>query len=64
MTEARLLRLIPNLPPGRNELYFHPAARRDAVLDALMPEYEHEAELAALCSPAVRAALLARFPGG
>ncbi len=37
------------------ELYFHPAARRDALLDRLMPGYEHEAELAALLSPAVAA---------
>jgi hopanoid biosynthesis associated protein HpnK len=57
MTEDRLLALIPHLPRGRNEIYFHPAARRDPVLDALMPDYEHEAELAALTSPRVRAAL-------
>ena len=61
MTEDRLLRLIPCLPGGSAEIYFHPAARRDAVLEALMPEYEHIAELAALCSPAVQAAL--RAPG-
>ena len=30
------------------EMYFHPATRRDAALHALMPEYEHEAELDAL----------------
>jgi hopanoid biosynthesis associated protein HpnK len=63
MTEDRLLRLIPRLPEGRNEIYFHPAAGRDATLEALMPEYEHIAELAALCSPAVRAALRARGIG-
>jgi hopanoid biosynthesis associated protein HpnK len=57
MTEDRLLRLIPHLPRGTSEIYFHPAAGRDAVIDALMPDYRHEAELAALCSPAVRAAL-------
>jgi hopanoid biosynthesis associated protein HpnK len=57
MTEARLLRLISVLPEGESEIYFHPAARRDAVIDRLMPEYEHEAELAALLSPAVRTAL-------
>jgi predicted glycoside hydrolase/deacetylase ChbG (UPF0249 family) len=57
MTEHRLLRLIPHLPDGLNEIYFHPAARRDATIDALMPHYEHTGELAALCSPAVRAAL-------
>ncbi len=57
MTEHRLLRLLANLPDGSNEIYFHPAARRDAALAALMPDYEHEAELAALLSPATRAAV-------
>ena len=57
MTEPRLLRLLANLPPGACEIYFHPAAGRDATLDRLMPSYQHEAELAALLSPAVRAAL-------
>lgn len=59
MTQARLLALIPRLPPGLSEIYFHPAAGRDALLDRLMPDYEHEAELAALLSPAVPEALRA-----
>ena len=63
MTEARLFALLPHLPSGLNELYFHPAARRDALLDALMPGYEHEAELAALVSPRVRALAEAISPG-
>ncbi|MBU6497799.1 MAG: hopanoid biosynthesis-associated protein HpnK [Rhodospirillales bacterium] len=62
-TEERLRRLIPNLPDGLNELYFHPAAGRDATIAALMADYEHEAELAALLSPAVRAMLAARGAG-
>ena len=57
MTEPRLLRLIPNLPPGVSELYFHPAAARDATVTGLMPDYDHVGELNALLSPAVRAAL-------
>ncbi len=58
MTEDRVLRLLSNLPPrGTMEFYFHPATRRDAPLDALMPTYEHQAELATLLSPRVRAAL-------
>ena len=57
MTAARMLRLASQLPVGMSELYFHPAASRDALLTRLMPEYEHEAELAALCDPAVRTAL-------
>ena len=59
MTTARLLALAPRLPPGLSEIYFHPAAHRDALLARLMPDYEHEAELAALCDPAVSAALAA-----
>jgi hopanoid biosynthesis associated protein HpnK len=59
MTEARVLEILARLPEGVSEIYFHPAASRDATLDALMPEYRHEAELAALLSPRVRAALLA-----
>jgi hopanoid biosynthesis associated protein HpnK len=57
MTAGRVLRLVPHLPEGTSEIYFHPAARRDPVLDALMPDYRHEAELDALLDPAVRAAL-------
>jgi hopanoid biosynthesis associated protein HpnK len=56
MTEERMLRLIPLLPPGLSEIYFHPAARRDPLLDRLMPTYAHEDEMAALLSPALRAA--------
>jgi chitin disaccharide deacetylase len=56
MTEGRLLRLIPRLPAGLSEIYFHPAAARDALLDRLMPGYDHEGEMAALISPAVGAA--------
>ena len=57
MTEDRLLRLVPALPPGLSEIYFHPAGRRDPLLDRLMPDYDHEGEMAALISPAVAAAV-------
>ena len=57
MTAARVVALARHLPPGLNELYFHPASAPDPVLRRLMPEYEHEAEFAALIDPAVRAAL-------
>jgi hopanoid biosynthesis associated protein HpnK len=53
MTADRIRRLLPNLPDGDSEIYFHPAARRDAVLDRLMPDYEHEAELATLLDTTV-----------
>jgi hopanoid biosynthesis associated protein HpnK len=48
MTADRIRRLLQELPDGDTEIYFHPAVRRDSVLDQLMPGYEHEAELAAL----------------
>ncbi|HEY0204621.1 MAG TPA: hopanoid biosynthesis-associated protein HpnK [Acetobacteraceae bacterium] len=57
MTVARLTALAPRLPRGLSEIYFHPATHRDALLTRLMPDYEHEMELAALCDPEVRAAL-------
>ena len=58
MTEDRVLRLLENLPDGDSEIYFHPGAGRDAIVDRLMPDYGHEAELAALLSTAVRARVL------
>lgn len=48
MTPHRLARLRQHLPEGETEVYFHPASRRDPVLQRLMPDYEHEAELEAL----------------
>lgn len=63
MTVDRLTRLIPALPDGDCEIYLHPATRRDCTLTGLMPEYEHEAEFAALLDPAVRAAIERRLKG-
>ena len=48
MTRARIEKLLPLLPPGRSEIYFHPATYRDEVLVRLMPDYEHVAEYEAL----------------
>ena len=48
MTAERVRRLLRHLPAGSAEIYFHPAAARDAAVQGLMPDYEHEAELAAL----------------
>lgn len=56
MTTDRMIRLAPHLPPGLSEVYFHPAAERDALLNRLMPNYQHEAELQALLDPSVAAA--------
>jgi len=55
MTEERLLRLLPHLPDGLNEIYFHPATRRTPALAAAMPGYRQTDEFAALMSPRVRA---------
>jgi hopanoid biosynthesis associated protein HpnK len=54
MVEGRLLRLLPHLPQGVSEIYFHPATVRSAVLSATMPGYCHDEELAALLSPAAK----------
>ena len=54
MVEGRLLRLLPHLPQGLSEIYFHPATARFAELSAAMPGYRHEEELAALLSPAAK----------
>jgi hypothetical protein len=50
MVEERLLRLLPHLPPGRSEIYFHPAVERTAALAKAMPSYRHAEELEALLS--------------
>ncbi len=59
MTAPRVRRLLANLPAGDSEIYFHPATRRDAVITSLMPDYEHEAELAALLDPEIAGAVAA-----
>ena len=54
MTPDRLHSLMAELPDGDSEIYFHPATERDATLCRLMPDYEHEAELAALLDTQTR----------
>jgi hopanoid biosynthesis associated protein HpnK len=54
MVEDRVLALLPHLPHGVSEIYFHPATRTTAALAAAMPGYRHTEELAALLSPVVR----------
>jgi chitin disaccharide deacetylase len=58
MTADRVVKLLKQMPPGLSEIYFHPATEADATIRALMPDYEHAAELAALQDPSVREALL------
>jgi chitin disaccharide deacetylase len=53
-----VLRVLERLPQGVTEMYFHPATRRCPEIDRTMPEYQHEAELEALTSPAVKDLLL------
>lgn len=60
MVEERILRLLPHLPDGVSEIYFHPATARTPALMAAMPGYRHREELAALTSPGVRS-LIARL---
>ncbi len=58
MTRERIIALAPHLPAGLSELYFHPAVRRDPLLEKLMPAYRQEAELATLLDPTVALALV------
>jgi chitin disaccharide deacetylase len=55
MTPDRVGRLLAVLPEGLSEIYFHPASSRDEALCRLMPDYEHEAELATLLDRAMLA---------
>jgi hopanoid biosynthesis associated protein HpnK len=53
MTLDLALRFIGNLPDGVTELGFHPATRRSAEIDRVMPHYRHQDELRALTSGAL-----------
>lgn len=57
MTPDRVAALAAHLPAGVSEIYFHPATHKNALLQKLMPTYEHEAEFEALCSSGFRAGL-------
>lgn len=54
MTEGYLLNILDGLGKGETEIYFHPGLLPDAEITARMPDYRHEAELAAITSPRVR----------
>jgi chitin disaccharide deacetylase len=56
MDEAKLLQVIGRLPRGVTEIYLHPAMAGH-VISPSMSDYRHSAELAALLSPRVRAAI-------
>ncbi|HSW39650.1 MAG TPA: hopanoid biosynthesis-associated protein HpnK [Acidobacteriota bacterium] len=57
MTTELVLRIIGHLPDGITEICFHPATRRSREINATMPGYAHEKELAALTGSSVREAL-------
>jgi chitin disaccharide deacetylase len=57
MVEAQLLSVMARLPRGVSEIYLHPATLSGHTIAASMDEYQHAAELAALLSPRVRAAM-------
>ena len=54
MVEARTLRLIPHLPNGVSEIYFHPAAQGAPSLMPALRGYRRGEELATLLSPLLR----------
>jgi hopanoid biosynthesis associated protein HpnK len=54
MVEDRILRLIPHLPHGVSEIYFHPAAQRAPSLMPGVPSHRGAEELATLLSPLLR----------
>ena len=60
MTEGKLLARILSLPKGLTEIYLHPAVKRSEKLKALMPNYLHTEEFAALVSPRVAKAVFDR----
>jgi len=55
--ERYLTALIPRLPHGMTELYCHPGVLPDPEVARWMPGYQHDTEMAALCSPRVRQAV-------
>jgi chitin disaccharide deacetylase len=59
MVEERVLRLLPHLPDGVSELYFHPATEATPALATAMPGYRPVEEFAALTSAALKARIAA-----
>lgn len=51
MTFERIEKLIPHIPNGRSEMFFHPATNKAGLYQDLMPDYEPVQELEALCNP-------------
>jgi hopanoid biosynthesis associated protein HpnK len=57
MNLERLLGIVRHLPPGSSEIHVHPATGRCPQIDRTTPSYAHEAELEALLSPELGAAI-------
>jgi chitin disaccharide deacetylase len=57
MTKDRVLAMLHQLPPGVNEMYFHPATGPWPGIDPQIADYDFAGELDALTSPEVREAL-------
>jgi predicted glycoside hydrolase/deacetylase ChbG (UPF0249 family) len=51
------LQILETLPDGVTEIFFHPATRAFAAADPGTERFQWANELAALTSPAVRAAI-------
>ncbi len=49
MTFDRVQKLIPKLPYGNSEIFFHPAINKTGLYNQLMPHYEPVKELETLC---------------
>lgn len=54
MSEAYVLNILDGLGKGVTEIYFHPGILPDSEITRRMPDYRHEAELAAITSPRLR----------
>jgi hopanoid biosynthesis associated protein HpnK len=59
LDEDALLEILAKLPPGVTEIYLHPATDTRSPIIASMSDYRHSAELAALLSNRVAAAVAA-----
>jgi hopanoid biosynthesis associated protein HpnK len=57
--ENVLLNILGHLPPGVSEIYLHPAVDSQTPITSTMANYRHSAELAALLSERVAAAVAA-----
>lgn len=54
MTAEKIRHLLPALPPGLSEIYFHPATAQNRQMAELMPGYHQEGELEALCAASTK----------